>query len=61
MFDADSGMAQRGTFIIDAGGMIRYVVVNPLARPGTWPNTVPPSPDSAGTEPSEAAAPPESA
>ncbi|TLM70566.1 peroxiredoxin [Pseudarthrobacter sp. NamB4] len=29
VFDAESGMAQRGTFIIDAGGTIRYSVVNP--------------------------------
>lgn len=29
VFDEDSGMARRGTFIIDAGGTVRYVVVNP--------------------------------
>jgi peroxiredoxin len=29
VFDEDSGMAKRGTFIIDAGGVIRYTVVNP--------------------------------
>jgi peroxiredoxin len=29
VFDEESGMARRGTFIIDAGGTIRYVVVNP--------------------------------
>lgn len=34
VFDPNSGMAKRGTFIIDADGVIRYVVVNPrgLAR-----------------------------
>ncbi|MDQ1623094.1 MAG: mycoredoxin-dependent peroxiredoxin [Actinomycetota bacterium] len=29
VFDPDSGMAKRGTFIIDASGIVRYVVVNP--------------------------------
>ncbi len=29
VFDPESGMAKRGTFIIDADGIIRYVVVNP--------------------------------
>ena len=32
VFDAESGMARRGTFIIDAGGMVRYVVVNPRGQ-----------------------------
>ncbi|MFF2246953.1 peroxiredoxin [Arthrobacter sp. NPDC058130] len=32
VFDADSGMAQRGTFIIDAAGIVRYVVVNPRGQ-----------------------------
>ncbi|MBT2598078.1 peroxiredoxin [Arthrobacter sp. ISL-72] len=32
VFDADTGMAQRGTFIIDADGIIRYVVVNPRGQ-----------------------------
>ncbi|MEE2522914.1 peroxiredoxin [Pseudarthrobacter sp. J75] len=32
VFDPDSGMARRGTFIIDAQGIIRYVVVNPRGR-----------------------------
>ncbi len=34
VFDEESGMARRGTFIIDAAGNIRYMVVNPrgLAR-----------------------------
>ena len=32
VFDAGSGMARRGTFIIDAGGIIRYVVVNPRGQ-----------------------------
>ncbi|TLM87418.1 peroxiredoxin [Pseudarthrobacter sp. NamE5] len=29
VFDPESGMARRGTFIIDPGGTIRYSVVNP--------------------------------
>jgi peroxiredoxin len=29
VFDAGSGMAKRGTFIIDESGVVRYVVVNP--------------------------------
>lgn len=29
VFDAESGMAKRGTFILDAAGIVRYVVVNP--------------------------------
>lgn len=29
VFDPASGMAKRGTFIIDADGTVRYVVVNP--------------------------------
>lgn len=29
VFDAGSGMALRGTFILDAGGVVRYRVVNP--------------------------------
>ena len=32
VFDPDSGMARRGTFIIDAGGTVRYVVVNPRGQ-----------------------------
>jgi peroxiredoxin len=32
VFDPNSGMAQRGTFIIDADGVIRYVVVNPRGQ-----------------------------
>ncbi|HEX7202072.1 MAG TPA: peroxiredoxin [Arthrobacter sp.] len=32
VFDADTGMARRGTFIIDAAGRIRYTVVNPRGQ-----------------------------
>ena len=32
VFDQDSGMAKRGTFIIDAAGIIRYSVVNPRGQ-----------------------------
>jgi peroxiredoxin len=32
VFDARSGMAVRGTFIIDAEGIVRYVVVNPRGQ-----------------------------
>lgn len=32
VFDAESGMAVRGTFIIDAEGIVRYVVVNPRGQ-----------------------------
>jgi peroxiredoxin len=32
VFDAESGMARRGTFIIDADGIIRYSVVNPRGQ-----------------------------
>jgi mycoredoxin-dependent peroxiredoxin len=32
VFDAESGMAKRGTFIIDASGVVRYVVVNPRGQ-----------------------------
>jgi alkyl hydroperoxide reductase subunit AhpC len=32
VFDEASGMALRGTFIIDAAGTIRYVVVNPRGQ-----------------------------
>ena len=32
VFDAESGMAKRGTFIIDADGVVRYVVVNPRGK-----------------------------
>ncbi|MCX6500539.1 MAG: peroxiredoxin [Arthrobacter sp.] len=32
VFDPDSGMAKRGTFIIDADGIVRYVVVNPRGQ-----------------------------
>ncbi len=32
VFDSESGMARRGTFIIDAAGVIRYTVVNPRGQ-----------------------------
>lgn len=32
VFDSESGMAKRGTFIIDANGIVRYVVVNPRGQ-----------------------------
>ncbi|MDQ0756044.1 peroxiredoxin [Arthrobacter sp. B3I4] len=32
VFDPASGMATRGTFIIDAEGIVRYVVVNPRGQ-----------------------------
>jgi peroxiredoxin len=32
VFDVESGMAKRATFIIDAGGRIRYSVVNPRGQ-----------------------------
>ena len=32
VFDAESGMAMRGTFIIDESGVVRYVVVNPRGQ-----------------------------
>lgn len=32
VFDTESGMANRGTFIIDAAGIVRYVVVNPRGQ-----------------------------
>lgn len=32
VFDEESGMARRGTFIIDPGGTVRYVVVNPRGQ-----------------------------
>lgn len=32
VFDPGTGMAQRGTFVIDAGGIIRYVVLNPRGQ-----------------------------
>lgn len=32
VFDAGSGMARRGTFIIDRAGIVRYVVVNPRGQ-----------------------------
>jgi peroxiredoxin len=32
VFDSGSGMAKRGTFIIDASGIVRYVVVNPRGQ-----------------------------
>lgn len=32
VFDAESGMARRGTFIIDRAGIVRYVVVNPRGQ-----------------------------
>ena len=32
VFDTQSGMALRGTFIIDADGVVRYVVVNPRGQ-----------------------------
>jgi peroxiredoxin len=32
VFDPESGMAKRGTFIIDADGIVQYVVVNPRGQ-----------------------------
>lgn len=32
VFDPNSGMAKRGTFIIDPDGIVRYVVVNPRGQ-----------------------------
>jgi peroxiredoxin len=32
VFDPETGMAKRGTFIIDAAGKIRYTVVNPRGQ-----------------------------
>ncbi|WP_258802456.1 peroxiredoxin [Pseudarthrobacter sp. NS4] len=32
VFDPDTGMAKRGTFIIDATGQVRYKVVNPRGQ-----------------------------
>lgn len=32
VFDEETGMARRGTFIIDAAGIIRYTVVNPRGQ-----------------------------
>lgn len=32
VFDPETGMARRGTFIIDAHGTVRYVVVNPRGQ-----------------------------
>ncbi|MCU1555017.1 MAG: peroxiredoxin [Arthrobacter sp.] len=32
VFDAESGMAKRATFIIDEGGVVRHVVVNPRGQ-----------------------------
>ena len=32
VFDEETGMARRGTFIIDAAGTIRYTVVNPRGQ-----------------------------
>ena len=32
VFDPESGMARRGTFIIDADGIVRFVVVNPRGQ-----------------------------
>ncbi|MBT8160237.1 MULTISPECIES: peroxiredoxin [Arthrobacter] len=32
VFDSSSGMSLRGTFIIDASGIVRYVVVNPRGQ-----------------------------
>ena len=32
VFDAGSGMAKRGTFILDSSGIVRYVVVNPRGQ-----------------------------
>lgn len=32
VFDEESGMARRGTFIIDASGTVRFVVVNPRGQ-----------------------------
>ena len=30
MFDADKGVARRGTFVIDKSGVVRWKVVNPI-------------------------------
>jgi peroxiredoxin len=32
VFDAERGVATRGTFIIDAGGVVRWQVVNPIPQ-----------------------------
>lgn len=32
VFDPETGMAQRGTFIIDGSGIVRYSVVNPRGQ-----------------------------
>lgn len=32
VFDSESGMANRATFIIDEGGVVRHVVVNPRGQ-----------------------------
>ena len=51
VFNAERGMAERGTFIIDADGIVRCVVRQPArARPGSWPNTGRPWRDSAGAD-----------
>jgi mycoredoxin-dependent peroxiredoxin len=33
VFDAERGVATRGTFIIDTGGVVRWLVVNPIPQP----------------------------
>ena len=32
VFDEDKGIATRGTFIIDSGGIVRWTVVNPIPQ-----------------------------
>lgn len=32
VFDPETGMAQRGTFILDSSGIVRFVVVNPRGQ-----------------------------
>ena len=32
VFDADKGVATRGTFIIDKSGVIRWMVMNPIPQ-----------------------------
>lgn len=33
VFDADNGMAARGSFLVDTAGVVRWSVVNPPGRP----------------------------
>jgi peroxiredoxin len=43
VFDYDRGMALRGTFLIDIGGIVRFVEVNQSGEPrdqGTWKKAV---------------------